>query len=275
LLRLLTVREAALARFGELAIKPGRPMALLADALVPLYLLHRYQTEAAMKLIGGLEFRYAMRGDGQLVTRMVPGEDQRRALRAVLATISPPVLTLREDLLRLLPPRPPEYGPLRDSFRGHTGLTFDPLGAAESAATHVFALLFHPNRAARLVEYHQRDASLPGLHEVLQATLDATWYAPIKTGLAQAVKLRVEHVALRHLLALAANEAASPLVQAIVRDVVEGLRASVVSGLGAGGHDPVTRAHRLAALETIGAFAKAPETFRHPGTLAPPPGMPI
>jgi hypothetical protein len=275
LLRLLEVRAAALDRFGERAIKPGRPLALLADTLVPLYLLHRYQTEAAVKLIGGLDFRYALRGDGQLVTRMVPGEDQRRALRAVLATVSPATLTLREDLLRLLPPRPPEYGRIRDSFSGHTGLTFDPLGAAEGAATHTFALLFHPHRAGRLVEYHQRDASLPGLHEVLQAALDATWHAPAETGLAQATRLVVEHVALRHLLALAASEESSPLVRAIVGDVVEGLRAAVASALAEGGGDPVTRAHRVAALKTIGAFAKAPETFRQPGTLPPPPGTPI
>ncbi|MCW3475693.1 zinc-dependent metalloprotease [Rhodovastum sp. RN2-1] len=275
LLRLLAIREAALARFSEKAIKPGRPMALLADMLVPLYLLHRYQTEAAVKLVGGLEFRYAMRGDGQLVTKIVPGEDQWRGLRAVLATVAPATLTLSEDLLRKLPPRPPEYGRTRDSFRGHTGLTFDPLGAAKGAATHSFALLFHPHRAGRLVEYHQRDASLPGLHEVLQAALDATWYAPAETGLAQATKLRVEHVALRHLLALAASEEASPLVRAIVRDVVEELRTALVPGLADGGHDPVTRAHRQAALETISTFAKAPDRFRQPGTLPPPPGMPI
>jgi Met-zincin/Domain of unknown function (DUF5117) len=275
LLRLLTIRETALARFGEKAIKPGRPMALLADTLVPLYLLHRYQTEAAVKLIGGLEFRYAMRGDGQLVTRMVSGEDQRRALRAVLATISPATLTLREDLLRLLPPRPPEYGRIRDSFRGHTGLTFDPLGAAEGAATHSFALLFNPHRAARLVEYHQRDASLPGLHEVLQAALDATWYAPDETGLAQATKLRVEYVALRHLLALATSEEASPLVQAIAREAIEDLRATLGGGTAEAGADPVTRAHRMAALDTLAAFTRAPEKFRQPATLPPPPGMPI
>ncbi len=123
LLRLLAIRARALARFGEKAIKPGRPMALLADTLVPLYLLHRYQTEAAVKLIGGQEFRYAMRGDGQLVTRMVPAADQRRALAAVLATVAPAALTLREELLRLLPPRPPEYGRIRDfiprSYRPH------------------------------------------------------------------------------------------------------------------------------------------------------------
>ena len=271
LLRVLEIRAVALTRFGEQAIKPGRPMALLADALVPLYLLHRYQTEAAVKLVGGLEFRYAMRGDGQLVTRMVPGEDQRRGLRAVLATIAPAALTLREDLLRLLPPRPPEYGRIRDSFGGRTGLTFDPLGAAEGAATHSFALLFQPHRAGRLVEHHQRDPSLPGLQEMLQAALDATFGAPAETGLAQAVKLTVEHVALRHLLALAANEATSPLVRAITREAIDGLRTTLAEP----GADPVTRAHRAAALETIAAFARSPDSFRQPGTLPPPPGMPI
>ena len=281
----LAVREAALARFGENAIKPGRPMALLADVLVPLYLLHRYQTEAAVKLVGGLEFRYAMRGDGQPVTRIVRGDDQRRGLAAVLATLSPAALTLPEPLLRLLPPRPPEYPRIRDSFAGHTGLTFDPLGAAEGAATHSLALLFHPHRAGRLVEHHQRDASLPGLHEVLRTALDATWHAPAQTGpaqtgpaetgLAQAVKLVVEHVALRHLLALAASEEASALVRAIACDVVEELRAAVAAGLAEGGLDPVTRAHRRAALDSLAAFARTPERFRTPGTLPPPPGMPI
>jgi len=275
LLRLLDVRAAALARFGEKAIKPGRPMALLADVLVPLYLLHRYQTEAAVKLIGGQDFRYALRGDGQLVTKMVPGDDQRRALHAVLATISPGTLTLREDLLQLLPPRPPEYDRTRDSFTGHTGLTFDPLGAAEGAATHSFALLLSPQRAARLVEYHQRDASLPSLHDVLNAALDATWRAPAASGLAGAVKLRVEHVMLRHLLALAASDAASALVQAIARDVIADLRDALAAHMAEPGQDPLLRAHRRAALDSIAAFAQTPAAFRTPGTLPPPPGMPI
>jgi hypothetical protein len=273
LLRLLQVRKAALARFGERAIKPGRPMALLADVLVPLYLLHRYQTEAAVKLLGGLDFRYALRGDGQPVARLVPGDDQRRALHAVLATLTPATLTLREDLLRLLPPRPPEYGATRDSFRGHTGLTFDPLGAAEGAATHTLGLLFHPHRAARLVEHHQRDPSLPGLHDVLRVTLETTWQAPPEQGLAQAVKLRVEHVVLRHLLALAAAKEASHLVQAIAREVVEELRAMLAAP--ADTADAPTRAHRAAALAAIESFDRAPESFRRPETLPPPPGMPI
>jgi hypothetical protein len=273
LTHMLAVRAAALARFGEAAIKPGRPMALLADALVPLFLLHRYQTEAAVKLIGGLDFRYAMRGDGQLVTAMVPADDQRRALAAVLATVAPAALTLSDSLLRLLPPRPPEYGTGRDSFRGHTGLTFDPLGAAEGAATHSLSLLLDPHRAARVVEYHKRDASLPSLHEVLRAMLDATWFAPPELGLAHAVKLRVEHVALRHLMALAASERASPIVRAIAQEMIDALREWLAAE--PAGADALTRSHRRAALETIAAFGRAPEAFRVPGTLIPPPGMPI
>ena len=63
--RILDVRAAALKRFGENTIRPGTPMAQMEDTLVPLYLLHRYQVIAASKVIGGLDYRYAVRGDGQ------------------------------------------------------------------------------------------------------------------------------------------------------------------------------------------------------------------
>ena len=62
--RVLAVRAAALKNFGENAIKPGTPMAQMEQTLVPLYLFHRYQTEAAIKEIGGLDYRYNLRGDG-------------------------------------------------------------------------------------------------------------------------------------------------------------------------------------------------------------------
>ena len=61
---MLSVRAAALKRFGEHAIRLGAPTAQLEDTLVLVYLLHRYQTEAAIKEIGGLDYRYTQRGDG-------------------------------------------------------------------------------------------------------------------------------------------------------------------------------------------------------------------
>jgi hypothetical protein len=114
------VRKAALARFGENAIRPGEPMSELEETLVPLYLLHRYQTEAAASSIGGLDYRYAVRGDGGMVTEMIaPERQQRKALSAVLQTLDPGALTLSPDfLLHQLPPKPPGYPRTRESFRG-------------------------------------------------------------------------------------------------------------------------------------------------------------
>jgi hypothetical protein len=72
--RMMDVRRVALDRFGERAIRSGMPLATMEEALVPLYLHHRYQVEAAVKVIGGLEYTYALRGDGQEPLRPVAAE---------------------------------------------------------------------------------------------------------------------------------------------------------------------------------------------------------
>ncbi|MGB6783966.1 MAG: zinc-dependent metalloprotease, partial [Terracidiphilus sp.] len=200
--RILEVRKAALARFGPDAIQDGTPMAQLEDTLVPLYLLHRYQTEAAAKWIGGLNYRYAVRGDGGFVTEPLPAAQQREALKAVLATLSPQALTLPESLLRILPPRPPDYPRTGESFGGHTGLTFDPEGPVEAAAEITASLLFEPSRASRLVEDHARDPEQLGLEEVLDAVLAATWRSPRLKGLEAETQFTVDDVILNHLLRL-------------------------------------------------------------------------
>ena len=56
-----------------------------SEPLLPVYLLHRYQTEAAAKVLGGLFYTYALRGDGQKITERIPGAEQRRALDALHA----------------------------------------------------------------------------------------------------------------------------------------------------------------------------------------------
>src|SRR6204780_285886 len=104
LTRILKIRASALARFGENAIPMGTPLAQLKETLVPLYLMHRYQTEAATKIIGGLNYRYQLRGDGQMNAKIVSPDEQRKALRAVVKTLSVDTLTLPEPLLKLFPP---------------------------------------------------------------------------------------------------------------------------------------------------------------------------
>jgi hypothetical protein len=270
--RILEVRKAALSRFGADAIQTGQPMAELEDTLVPLYLLHRYQTEAAAKLIGGLDYRYAVRGDGGMVTEMLSAERQRKALGAVLETLDPGVLTLPETLLAQLPPRPPDYGRTRESFEAHTGLTFDPEGAVEAAAGLTASLLFEPARASRLVEYHARNEELPGLREVIGETLKATWQAKRLGGLAGQTQFAVESVVLSYLLKLAVAAEAAPQARAEALASVGELETWLQGQVRTPGEG---QAHWAAALDEIGRFRKDPEKFAAPPALATPPGQPI
>lgn len=270
--RILTIRAAALKRFGENAIPSDTPMSQLEDTLVPLYLLHRYQTEAAAKEIGGLDYRYALRDDGQIVTAIVDPAAQQKALNAVLKTLAPQTLTLPESLLRILPPRAPAYPATRESFAGHTGLTFDPNGAAEAASDLTLKLLFDPQRASRLVEFHARDASNPSLPQFIDAVFQATWKAPRVEGLGGEIQRATEMSTLEHLLALAANHNASSEARALARAQALDLRAWM-SATPSGA--PAERAVRAAAIARINAFERDPEKFTPAPDVAAPPGQPI
>src|SRR6516165_1811191 len=270
--RILTVRAAALSQFGENAIPMGLPMAEIEDTLVPLYLLHRYQTEAAAKEVGGLDYRYASRGDGQMVTEIVSPANQKEALNALLKTISPSTLTLPESLLKILPPRPPAYPRTQESFTAHTGVTFDPESAVEAATEITVDLLFNPQRASRLVEYHARDAQYPGLEDVIEATVGATWKAPRATGL-QANALAVTETAVtEHLLALAASNDASKGAKAIARAEAVSLRDWIASAPAA---SPEDKALNAATMARIDQFLKNPEKFTPAPMPTVPPGQPI
>src|SRR6185436_2073365 len=129
--------------FSANNIREGEPMSRLEDVLVPVYLVHRYQTEAAAKVLGGLFYSYAVRGDGQKITERVPAAEQRRALDALLRTIRPETLTLPEPLLTIIPPAAIGYPRSRENFQNRTGVTFDPVGAAESAAALTVGLILN------------------------------------------------------------------------------------------------------------------------------------
>lgn len=272
LARILQVRTAALAQFGEDAIPMGVPMSEIEDTLVPLYLLHRYQTEAAAKELGGLDYRYALRGDGQMVTKVVEPADQKKALDALLKTLSPETLTLPESLLRILPPRPPAYPRTQESFAAHTGVAFDPTGAAEAAAEITLGLIFNPQRSSRLVEYHARDASNPSLEQVIESVIDATWKSPRGKGLHATTQGITEVAASEHLLSLAANNDASSQARAVARTEVAALRAWLST---AAAGTPDENALRAATLARIDVFLKEPEKFTPSPPPPVPPGQPI
>ncbi|HEY8712439.1 MAG TPA: zinc-dependent metalloprotease, partial [Thermoanaerobaculia bacterium] len=57
----IEVRRIALSNFGLQSIPAGTPLSMLEAKLVPLYLHHRYQLEAAAKSIGGVYFTYSVK----------------------------------------------------------------------------------------------------------------------------------------------------------------------------------------------------------------------
>jgi hypothetical protein len=270
LTRIMKIRGAALARFGENAIPAGAPLATLEDTLVPLYLMHRYQTEAATKIIGGLDYRYQLRGDGQMNAAIVSPDEQRKALRAVLKTLSTETLILPESLLQLFPPRPPDFERTRESLPSHTGLTFDPIAAAESAADLTLGFLFDRERAARLVEYHAR-ANTPSLAEVIDAALEVnglgfrrapgSHQAAIEVEVQAAVYARTVEA----LLTLAADPKDSVEVHAITYERLEDLRRR------SDAHSPL----EAYLIHRIKQFQDDPAKFVAAKPIEAPPGMPI
>jgi len=272
--RLMQVRAAALKRFGENNIREGAPLATIEDALVPVYMLHRYQVEAASKFVGGMDYTFALRGDGETPTKIVAPGEQRRALAAVLATLKPSALALPEPLLTMIPPRPPDYERGREHFKIHTGPAFDALAPAEAAAQQTLQFLFNPQRAARLVEFHARDAANPGLQEVLDAIISATWKSPHPTGYHGEIVRVVDDVALYDLLALAMNERASTQVKAVAALEAEQLRVWLANAKAATA-DPAQKAHLAYAAAQIEQFQRDPKKSDLPAPAEPPDGPPI
>ena len=269
--RLMQVRAAALRRFGENNIRSGAPMATIEDVLAPIYMLHRYQVEAASKLIGGMDYTFALRGDGQTPTQIVAASEQRRALAAVLATLKPEALELPESLLKMIPPRPPEYERGREDFKIRTYPAFDALAPAEEAAQHTLQFLFNPERAERLVEFHARDSVNPTLAEVLGAVLAATWESPHRAGYAAEVANVVDNVVLYDLMAVAANEKASGEVRAIAWAKLGELKGFLNSELNHNADQP----HLAFALREIALFEKNPKRLDLTPPAEPPDGPPI
>ena len=168
----MAVRAYALERFGPNNLPEGRPQSDLNAAIVPIYLYHRFQTAAAAKLIGGMSFTY---GEDAGPAEIVPPARQRAALEAVLETLNPKALDLPDKVLSHLTPRLGSWSFAdndRELFRKTAYPAFDTVSAAETAADLTFDVLLHPQRAARLVEFHRRDADYPSLDYVIEQTAD-------------------------------------------------------------------------------------------------------
>lgn len=275
---IMDVRASALKNFAETSIPAGTPMARLEEALVPIYLYHRYQLDATAKLIGGVNYRYNLRGDGQPNPRPVADSLQRAALDAVLTTLSPEALKMPDRIVELIPPRPLGYHNTIDSrelFNRHTDPAFDPLGAAETASNMTAALLFNKNRAARLVDYKARNDSSMGLSGMLDQVIAHTWQATARGGYLDAIQNTVNHVILYQMMQLAANEDASSQVRAVINLKLEALREWIKNEAGEESQTEQRAASLLYGYRLLDQFKENKKMLTLPEPLPPPPGSPI
>ncbi len=214
--RMMTVRERALAKFGEAAIKRGAPMATLEDVLVPVYLHHRYQLEAAIKVVGGVNYAYTMRGDGVAGPVSVSAAKQNIAIDAIADVLSPANLALPRSLIAQLPPRPFLIQSTRELFDRWTGITFDPLAPGATIANVTFDLLLDQERAARLVAQQAVDATLPGFGDVLKRLESRIFASNTGSVYDASLSALVQRAYVDHVLTLA-ESAEMPLVRAEAR----------------------------------------------------------
>ncbi|RNC83977.1 MAG: DUF5117 domain-containing protein [Balneola sp.] len=262
---ILEVREIALSNFGEANIPMGTPMTYLEDVLVPIYLFHRYQLEGTVKLIGGLDYSYKLRGDNQPNPQIVEARMQRRALQEMLSAIDPEVLALPENVLDMIPTRPPGIPSTRELFKGNTGPSLDALAIAETAANVPISLILNPWRANRLVEYGARDNNL-SLQETIDELIEASWGKRAGDDYLGSIQQVVNHLVTVNLIRLHASNQANPLTKAIVFNKLQELEEMLSENGSA-------MAQQSAVM--IDSYLDDPEEFEMPNSLSPPPGSPI
>ncbi len=265
---MIKVRQKALQQFGENSIRPGFPMAMLEDVLVPVYFYHRYQVEAVTKIVGGMDYSYALNRENQKITVPVSREQQLKALDAAMLTVQPEFLMVPGHIAKLIPPRPAGYEFTRELFRKRTGLAFDELAPAEAAADIPFSFLFHPERINRLA-INGSQGSL-GLTEMVNRIIGSTWKANRKSGIQGLIQMQTEQVLLTYLLFSSVDEqvsfAARSMMQKSLSDLKIFLQAKSKTTT-----DNTYAGHITLALERM----KSPDKAKPTQHAAIPPGAPI
>ena len=270
---LLQVRAYALNNFSERNIRPGQPLATIEEALVPIYLLHRFQIQAVAKLIGGQYFSYTMRDDGQAAPVTVNAQKQQAALDVLLNTLDPSVLVLPQSLVDIIPPRPPGYALGRESFNRSTGVTFDPVSPAASAISLTLDVLLNQQRAARMNVFHASDPSLPDFQSVLYALMRASWSGERHTAVEGVIQRVTASQFLNRLMNLANDTKADSQVRAQAYLTIQAMDRWASRPKGQMNDD--WKAFYEQARHTIAVMMRDPSRVKPAEAYPVPPGSPI
>ena len=258
------VRAIALSQLGEDSIASGQPYSEIERVLVPIFYLHRYQTEAVTKLIGGVDYQYSVKGE--VPARLNPVADQQRILAVLLETLDAEFLNTPAALLDIMPPAPPGYQRSRENAPSLTLPYFDPVTAAEASAEETLKLLFNPSRLARVAQQYARDPKQLSVQKLIEQVLDKTIESDRPGGMPGEIRKRVNLLVIEHLLMIAWDGSHVPEVRAIAH--------STVAELGDDLEDSRSVFDRYLA-EMIASAEDAGEFKRRDSVAKIPPGSPI
>ena len=265
--RLLKVRAKAISNFSMDNIRTNEPYSVLEDVFVPLYFLHRYQTEAATKVIGGLDYNYAVKGDSELIVKPVDEKTQRETLNALLKTLTAETLAIPEDKLDLFPPRAYGYGRTRESFKGNMGVAFDPFGAVETSCDMTLGLLLNAERMNRIYQQHVLDPNQLDIQELIETLASETIKKKTNKEYLGEVQQTINISVLKHIMAISGDNKLLPQVQALINFEVMKLKVILQERR----IDPVA----MLLVKEIDKFLGNPTGYKAPEVPKIPDGSPI
>ncbi len=222
--RIVELRKDALSRFGEHSIPDGTPLSELEKVLIPVYYMHRYQQEAVVKLIGGIDYSYAIKGEEAHPTSVVSVAEQKEALDRMIRTLEPEFLSLPLHIQKIIPPAAFGFGRNRETSKGHTGLPFDANHLGYAGIQSTISQLLHPQRITRL---HQQGNAFN-----LQTVLDAITLDAFKSRKDNLYSQYLIHTFYMHLVKLVAHQKVNTLVSATLWSHVETIELQFMTTIG-------------------------------------------
>jgi hypothetical protein len=270
----IEVRRIGLEHFGLGNLGIGQPLSSLEEILLPLYLHHRYQLEAAAKSIGGLNYTYSVKERGAIspepVRKIVDARRQRDALDAVMSTLDPKFLVLPQRILDVIPPRAYGHeGGTAELFEKKTAPVFDPIAAATASIDITMSALLDGRRCARLVEFHAENAANPGMSDVTNRLIDVAMKGG--SGYDAAVTRATRTMLVTKLMSLAASDTDDPQVRAQAAYSLHKLATRLAAPFQG---EEIETAHRRATRDDIEKFLSRSDR-KYPTPPEVPPGPPI
>lgn len=268
---ILKIRKSAIEKFSTDNIKNDEPYSVLEDVFVPLFFFHRYQTEATSKLIGGLDYNYAVKGGNQTVVKPVSGAIERIALQALLKTLDVKEIGIPKEKLNLFPPRAIGYSRSRESFNSKLGVAFDAVSAMETASEMTLRFLMHPQRMSRLITHKALNDKQLGLEELIDEVFNKSFKKTHSDAYYAELQYTVNHKVLEQLFALGSGSRQYMQVAAIVHQKLEELKGYLKSAKTSG----VQKAYNNVFIQKIESFQKNPKDFKRLNAPKIPDGSPI